>query len=147
MGVNYNQYCLVGIRIDEDDAKKIIKPAEYETQNRYDPRTGKVTNTVEVLVKDEQTVYEFEGFTYDDDFYGFIESLAKKHKLDYAVNEQVCPYGVVGFSLGTQEDYGRVTLLECEEEISDILLSVDTLKDIFPNMEDEIEIHFVTSVG
>ena len=144
MGVNYDQYCLVGIEVEEESCRKVLKPAEYETQNRYNPRTGEVTHQEKVLVREEEYVYEFNGKEYDDYFYSFVESVASENDLRCAVDQE-SGFGVVGFSLGDSTDYGRADLLTGSESIKRVLDLVDRLKEIFP--DHEVSIHFVTNVG
>jgi len=66
MSINYTQVCIIGIKLSLQDLEVVTSPAVYELQNRYDVKTGKIKKTENVLVKQKEYHYEFEGKIYKE---------------------------------------------------------------------------------
>lgn len=142
MGTNYEQQCIVGFMLGDDEAKHILSPAVYEEQARYNTRTGKQTHTEKVLVKEEDYVYRFgdcEGY----DLYDLGNTIANKHNVDFFHDDD--GYLFIGKFVGETNDYGRVDLLEDTVSFSLLQSLREDVQDIFKDQC--IELHFVTSVG
>jgi hypothetical protein len=146
MGVNYQQKCMVGIEIPLSDITVVVAEATYEDQNRYNPKTGKITGTERVLVRESELKYVFMGKE-SDDWYSMIEDLAKELDLDsyiqngdYDGEEYFC----IGTFVGDEDDMGRVDLLTGSVEISYLVKLMTELKDILPG---DISLHFLSSAG
>jgi hypothetical protein len=142
MSCNFTQICIVGIAIEEDNAKVILSEAIYEDQPVYDTRTGKVLKTQRVTVKDEESHYAFDGET-GYDLWTLGESLAKKYDISYTVDDDKCLY--LGYKIGDQEDCGRVDLLTGYVNVSEIRSNQIAIESIFPDYE--AAVFFVTHVG
>jgi len=125
MGTNYNQYCIVGIKLHADDIRHVVSPDEFEEQPRYDTKTGKVSHLEKVLVKKESVIMKYRDFQIDyDSIFEFGEELVLHYKeslpeLTY-VSDQDNDYVVIGLFLLSSESYGRVELLEGSSSISEI---------------------------
>lgn len=145
MGVNYDQKCMIGLRVDIDDIKVVISEAVYEDQNRYDSRTGKVTHVEKVLVEEERSRYEFMGEAHGEwEVLGY--NVARKLKLqcytEYGYYDQD-KFFCIGEFIGESDDCGNVDLLSGE-------LSLSEISEIFErvgNILGPVSLHFLNSVG
>lgn len=122
MGIDYTQCCIYGLAIRKEDVKTVISPAKYEKQNRYNPKTGKVTHTENTLVKEAEESYSIFGVN-EESFHELGWALAKAFP-ELAV---YVPYDedviYLGYNVADSEGGGRVTLLRgfiCLEELSDL---------------------------
>lgn len=142
MGVDYSQYCIIGIKVLIDDLKVLTSPAVYEEQNRYDPKTGKVIGTERVLVKEEESHYVWDGKIYEeyDDLcqIEFDESIGTD---TYFIDDHI----YFGYSIGSNKDYGRVDLIDDELTLEFIQEKFDQIRKRFPDYP--VQMHFVASVG
>lgn len=144
MGVNYDQKCMVGIEVALSDITVVVSEAVYEDQNRYNPKTGKITGTERVLVKKEELKYVFMGEE-SDDWYCMIENLADKLGLDsYVPRSDDEQYFYIGTLVGDEQDMGRADLLTGSVEISYLVKLMTELKDKLPG---DISLHFLSSAG
>lgn len=140
MGVNYSQYCYLGLVFDLDEIEFVESPAEYKLEDRYDTRTGKVTHQEEVLVKEEVCYYKINDvkFEHPDDY-------RAKHfdaRFD-SYNDRI----YVGYKIGNFHDYGRVDLLEGSVCLDNLTKMSDKIKEAFPEYKDKVMLHFFNSVG
>jgi hypothetical protein len=146
MGVNYQQKCMVGIEVPLSDITVMVAEATYEDQNRYNPKTGKITGTERVLVRESELKYVFMGKE-SKYWQGMIEDLAEELGLDSYIQEGNF-YGWESFCIGTfigdERDMGRVDLLEGSVEISYLVKLMTELKDKLPG---DISLHFLSSAG
>lgn len=140
MGVNYDQKCMVGIEIYVSDIKVIIEEAVYENQNRYDSRTGKITKTERVLVKEEDAVYVLMGKKYSDRD-SLAKDIAEDLGLDYSIEDD---YFYIGEFVGEENGMGNVDMLTGSVEISYLVKLMTELKDKLPG---DISLHFLSSAG
>ena len=116
MGTNYGQNCMVGIRLERDDLKKVISPEEYRDEPRYDTRTGKQIKTERIIVKNEVFVYEVFGKEYDDLYEVEIDGLVCRSNFDPDKR-----YGFfIGLDIGEDLDCGRVELLQGSLSLAEI---------------------------
>lgn len=146
MGVNYDQKCMVGIEVPLSDITTVVEEAVYENQNRYNPKTGKITGTERVLVKEEVLKYSFMGRE-SGNWCAMIESLADEIGLDSYIQEGNCPgeeYFCIGKFIGDNNDMGRADLLTGSVEISYLVRLMTELKDTLPG---NISLHFLSSAG
>jgi hypothetical protein len=143
MGINYTQYAIVGVKFDTNSLLVIDSPAVYEEQKRYDTRTGKVIKTEKVLVKEEESHYEFNYKKYDDLWE--IESEYSKEKETRVIIIEDGLY--IGYPIGekTFVNYGRADLLNESVSYSDLVDIFEKAKIRFSTME--VSLHFVASVG
>ena len=141
MGINYTQYAIIGVEFDIDSLLVIDSPAVYEEQKRYDTKTGKVIKTEKVLVKEEESHYEFDGEKYYDIWE--IESKYSKEKGLKAMVIENTLY--IGYPVGEKTDYGRADLLNERVCYSDLVDIFEKAKIRFSNMG--VSLHFVVSVG
>jgi hypothetical protein len=146
MGVNFQQKCIVGIEVPLSDITVVVAEATYEDQNRYNPKTGKITGTERVLVRESELKYVFMGRE-SDYWQGMIENLADELDLDSYIQEGNSDdeaYFCIGKFVGDERDMGRVDLLEGSVEISYLVKLMSELKDILPG---NISLHFLSSAG
>lgn len=145
MGVNFHQKCMVGIEVALSDITVVVSEAVYEDQNRYNPKTGKITGTERVLVKEEELKYVFMGEE-SDDWYCMIENIAEELGIDSYIQEgdDVDAYFCIGTFVGDEQDMGRADLLTGSVEISYLVKLMTELKDKLPG---DISLHFLSSAG
>jgi hypothetical protein len=139
MGINYRQSCILGICLERNDIKRVISPEKYRDEPRFDPRTGKQTHTERVFEKYEECVYEIMGVEYEDFYSIEIEDL----DVSFSDEEEV----YIGKRLGNTLDCGRVDLLNESHSFTEIQ---DMAKEVSEKLRvplEELELHFVTSVG
>lgn len=140
MGVNYRQYCVIGIKISIEDIKVVTSPAVYEEQNRYDSKTGKVKGTVRVLVKHEQSHYKWDGKVYeeyDDLRYIKYDGSIKTYGTDKHI--------YFGYFIDANEDCGNVDLIEDELTLEFIQEQFDLVSKRFPDYP--VKMYFVSYAG
>ena len=146
MGVNYRQKCMMGIEVALSDITVVVSEATYEDQNRYNPKTGKITGTERVLVKEEELKYVFMGKEYDG-WYDMIGDLADELELCSSIQEGNCPeetYFYIGTFVGDEQEMGNVDMLTGSVEISHIVKLAEELKSKLPG---DISHHFLSSAG
>lgn len=66
MGLDIHQHAIVGIKLSSEDIKKVISPAIYEDQPRYDTKTGELKRYERVLVKEEKSVFAIGPYEFRD---------------------------------------------------------------------------------
>jgi hypothetical protein len=142
MGINYHQYAILGIRIDESDIKYIESPAFYENQNRYNTTTGQVKGTERVKVKDEVSYCMFMGTKYDE-LYDIEYDKKYEELIANFDSEENCLY--LGVEVCDTKDFGRANLLDGGVSISELKDSAEIVKKYFPDLE--IKLYFFSSVG
>lgn len=140
MGVDYHQYCMIGIKIPVEDLKVVTSPAVYEDQNRYDSKTGKVKGTERVLVKDEEYHYEWDGKVYEEPY-----DLGEIEYDDPVETYHLDDYLYFGYMIDEDEDYGRVNLLEGELTLELIQERFDLISKKFPDYP--VKMYFMSRVG
>lgn len=139
MSINYNQSCLVGVKLYYKDLTVIDSPAEYQLQDRYDTRTGKITWQESILVKSEEWHIEFNGKAYDD-----YNEIANDYGLDYIEDYQDgCVY--IGAEINvSQPNFGRADLLKGQ-------LCLDAIQKLFKRVEKVLnmpaKMYFIPRVG
>lgn len=140
MGINYQQYVIIGISVDLEDLKVIDKPAVYESQNRYNPKTGAVSHTEQVLVSEEESHIEFMGKSYEDyyDIAKYFRGLTQ-----YIDHDEKIMY--LGFEPFETTDYGRADLINSELDILEFQEFVNNAQKIFP--DHLIKMYFIAEVG
>jgi hypothetical protein len=138
MGVNYSQYCYLGLAFDLDEIHFIESPAEYKLEDRYDVKTGKVTHQEKVLVKEEVSYYKINGANFEDP-----DDFNIKNFETISNNDRI----YVGYSIGNFRDYGRVDLLEGSISLDELIKMSNEIKNAFPDYKDKVMIHFFNSVG
>lgn len=145
MGVNYRQKCMVGIEVALSDITVVVSEAVYEDQNRYNPKTGKITGAEIVLVKEEELKYVFMGEE-SDDWCCMIENIAEELGIDSYIQEgdDGDAYFCIGTFVGDEQDMGRADLLTGSVEISYLVKLMTELKDKLPG---DISLHFLSSAG
>lgn len=143
MGVNYCQYCILGIKVKIANLKHIISPAEYADQARYDTRTGKQISTERVLVKEEDYEYRFMGYSGDSDlFYTLPDDLGLGGGVD-----QDGEFFYMGYKIGDDTDYGRVEMLCGSLSLDDIQEKISELAPILNVDLEQIQLHFFSYEG
>lgn len=143
MGTNYSQYCMVGVRFDKDDLKKIISPIEYRDEPRYDTRTGKQIRTERILVKEEDFVYEVLGVEYDDLSEVEIDGLDCRENSD---PDEIGDF-FIGLDIGDNYDCGRVELLQGSVSLGEISEKAKIVSEKLNVPIEDVGVHFITSVG
>ncbi len=139
MGVNFQQYCLIGRSYKLADLEVVDSEEITEKQPRYDSKTGKVKSHETVIVKEEESHYELLGTSVEDPYE--FEELFKKMGLKAIVDDTSIH---VGQLLGRNKDFGRVELLDGTVELdklSTIVTKVEKLLKVTPH------IIFCSSVG
>ena len=140
MGVNYGQYCIIGVSLCREDCEKINSEAVFEGQKRYDTKTGKVCKIEKVLVKEEDVEYSAFGIT-EDGWWKLYNALGEEFPhLDLVyVKDDI----LLGKKAGVTYDCGRVELLSGEVSIRQILQDAEEVKAALGDVE--IGLHFETS--
>jgi hypothetical protein len=144
---------MVGIEVALSDITVVVAEATYEDQNRYNPKTGKITGTKRVLVRESELKYVFMGKE-SKYWQGMIEDLAEELGLDSYIQEGNFD-GEESFCIGTfigdehdisigSSSLGRVDLLEGSVEIGYLVKLMTELKDKLPG---DISLHFLSSAG
>lgn len=141
MGTNYGQTCMVGVRFERNALKKIISPAEYRDEPRYDTWTGKQTGTERILVKREYFVYEVFGVEYDH-LYG-VEIKGLYCNDGYGEGDGV----FIGIKIGDEYDCGRVDLLQGSVSLKEISEKAKIVSEKLNVPIEDIGVHFITYVG
>jgi len=139
MGINYRQSCILGICLEEDEIKKVISPAKYRDEPRFDPRTGKQTHTERILEKYEEYVYEVFNVQYQD-LYGI-----QVHGLDTVVDNDEVLY--IGIHIGDHFDGGRADLLQGSFSLSETDNKAKMIAEKLGVDHEDIELHFIASIG
>lgn len=140
MGVNYRQYCVIGIKIPIEDIKVVTSPAVYEEQNRYDSKTGKVKGTERVLVKHEQSHYKWDGKVYeeyDDLRYIKYDGSIKTYDTDKHI--------YFGYFIDANEDCGKADLIDDKLTLEFIQEQFDLVGKRFPGYP--VKMYFVSYAG
>lgn len=139
MGVDYTQYCLVGVRVNVQDINVIVEEAVYEYQNRYDTKTGKITHVEKVLVKSQVS-----KFVFNDKEYKSISNI----EYDYEDMIFVYNYDENAFYLGIPVTdpsyYGPFHFLEgffLKEEI------LELFEEASKKLNGPVQMHFISSIG
>ena len=138
MSVNFSQKMIIGTKIYHDELKVVTEKAQYEDQNRYDTRTGKIIKTVSVLIKDEEYHYEFLNKKYDDIF--DIDHDFPELNL-YYFDE----YIILGWEILKPKDLGRVDLIQGKISLEEFTEAFKKVKDILPTSE--IECYLDYNIG
>lgn len=150
MGINYSQYAVYGFVIKKADCYYVAAPAVTEKQNRYDTKTGKISHTQEVVVKEEEGYYLFSGRKYDEFFALYedmVETLASRDiDIVYVTDDEYNSVLYVGRILGKSVDCGRADLLAGPPYSLHELTDLDQwLRSEFPH--DEPALHFFAEIG
>lgn len=128
MGINYSQYILVGTKVDKDSIKVIKEPSQYEIQNRYDTRTGKIVRQEKVLIKQEEYVFKFLNKEYDDIYE--IENDFPDLKL--LIFDE---YIILGMNILNKESFDRVDLITGKFNIEQLTEFFNKVQRILPSCE------------
>lgn len=142
MGVHYFQYCFIGIKVPIDDLLVVTSPAVYEEQNRYDPKTGKVKGTERVLVKEEESHYEWDGKVYEE--YDDLRQIEPDKSIGIDVR-LIDDHLYFGYSVDADEDCGNVDLIEDELTLEFIQEQFDLVSKRFPDYP--VKMYFLYNAG
>lgn len=147
MGVNFYQSVILGVEIKEEDCYVLISPAEYELQNRYDPKTGKVVGQENVLIKPEEYKYSFAGVDFEE-FYDFEEAFKKvlNPKLSFICKGDGSS-NYIGYMLGESEDYGNVDLVKGSISVSELVKMEHELQSLFNEYKLSVKLFFISDAG
>lgn len=143
MGLDYEQICIFGFKVK--NCKKIIAPAVYKKQNRYDPKTGKRTHKENVLVQYEESVceaFDIQGESVDELCYNLGQHYANfNFQYEFGNNNTI----YVGFVLGESNDYGRVHLVGGRVFLDKLKSMEEVLKKEFGEVD--CAVYFLQSIG
>lgn len=130
MGVEYYQYCIVGLSFSEDEVKTILQPKETELQNRYDTRTGKVIKQERVVIKEEISEYNLAGYksTCPYDLANQIDR-DDEHLSCWFIDDVF----YIGIQLTAANPHGRVELLEDVISLKEIMEKFDKANEFLVN--------------
>ena len=147
MGVNYRQYCMLGIKVTEDECLKVISPAIYADEPRFDTKTGKQVSTEKVLREEADEIYKWRDF--ESYYFGGLSFQINNEYINTEIDAvEACGYGslYIGVHISSTMDCGRVELLEGEVSLEEI---EDYTQDLIQNGfgRKEIGLHFFGSVG
>ena len=150
MGVDYTQYCILGIRLDVDDIKIVTDEEVYEDQPRYNTKTGEMTKMVSILVKEEQYHYEYAGFT-DECLWDLGEQIEKKLDDENISVQHGGEYDssiYIGKKIGeSSEGYCKADLLDGSIDLEDLFLDAEKMAVELEVDPSKIELHFVKHIG
>jgi hypothetical protein len=141
MGVNYTQHCIIGIKLNLKDLEVVTSPAIYELQNRYDVKTGKINKTENVLVKQKEYHYEFEGKIYKE-YYAW--EIVEQSGFDGYTDEYRSRTIFLGFKIKAQ-GHGNVDLIKEELTLDTIKEKFELMQKRFPNHP--IKMYFFPDIG
>lgn len=145
MGVNFTQYCILGLEVDCDELKVVTSPEKYESQPRYNTKTGEITHRECVVIQEEQSHYEFLGCV-DECIYELGLQLEDMYDIDF-IYDNDCNVMYLGKKLGDEYDCGRVDLLSGYENIPTVVeWSKELAKTLHCNLDD-ITLNFTSHVG
>lgn len=139
MGVDYTQYCLVGVRVNVQDINVVVKEAVYEDQNRYDIKTGKITHVEKVLVKSQVSKFVFNNKEYKDIYN--IENDYEDMIFVYNYDENAF---YLGIPVTDPNYYGPFHFLEgllLKEEI------LELFEEASKKLNGPVQMHFISRVG
>jgi len=145
MGIDYNQSCILGIKIEESDYAVCTKETVWKSEKRYDRKTGeRIEDERSVVTEAEYIVSYMDVEGYDE--WDLAEKLAKKLGLTYCMDDNGTGCDIyIGYSLGGSDDYGRVDLIDGSVSMEDFASKLSKLTTIFNS--EKIELHFVSSAG
>lgn len=150
MGTNFSQSVVFGISANIEDIKVVSRPAEYKMQDRYDPRTGKITHQENVCVKYEEYFYDFCGQIASEldmlelEIREAYPDVSLWTDYDFGKESQV----VVGIGVGENEDMGRVELVRGSVSVEELEILRSKLESYFPDISpDQFKLHFIPYVG
>jgi len=145
MGVDYNQYCYVGFKVDIEDLEVVVTPEVTEDQPQYDTKTGEITHYDTVVIKDEESHYKFYDLILedaDDMTYDIEERYDVSCHHDY--DEETL---LVGVEIGQElkEGWSRINLLDGEFSFDELNEIKNKVQEKFPDRE--ISLVFYSHVG
>ena len=154
MGVDYYQKAIVGVKLSVKDLKKVVSPAIYEDQPRYDTKTGKVKGHERVLVKQEQSVYAIGPYEFKDQY----SIQFNKHELyvdlrdEGNTSDEVIYIGLTA-PIDMDKDMGvDGEFLDGSISLSGLSDAIDEVREKFRELElydlmKDVELHFYTYVS
>jgi hypothetical protein len=143
MSVNFTQKCIIGIKLSREDVINVVSEPIYETQSRYDIKTGKETSKSKVLVKEGEESFDFMGYS-SYDLYELGEVISSNTDLNCITCGEE-EYLYIGKKIGDNHDYGRADLIEGSISSYNAISAIQDVRNIFPSYE--VSLHFITHVG
>ena len=142
MSVNYTQYCIYGIHLEEKNYRTVISPAEYEMQNRYDTKTGKIIRQEKVLVKNNVIKYEVFGV----EEYGWWE-LCDGLEEQFPCLDVVQDEDSIFIGQGIGDSHGdRIELIEGDVTLEELKAYHEEVKEQLNVRDEELSLHFFTRI-
>ena len=154
MGIDYYQQAIVGIRFSSLAFRRIINAPIWETQNRYDTKTGKVSGTEQVLVKEAEYEWYFPNTeividAQDVSNRGLLWAIIQASHIDLDILE-IEDYIYMGKRIHSTKSYGRFHPLEgyySFEELEEIKqLALDNLCKIGYNKPEQFGLYFIPEI-
>lgn len=151
MGLDIYQKAIVGVKLSVKDLKKVISPAIYHEQARYDTKTGEVKGYERVLVKQEQSVYAVGPYEFKDQ-HSIQFKKNNKDELRVSANEYFVYIGLdapvdidrdAGIS-GTILK-GSISLMKLESVMVEVKNKLFHLG--LNDLASKVELHFFTDVS
>lgn len=139
MGIDYTQYCLVGVRVNIQDINVVVKEAVYEDQNRYDTKTGKITHVEKVLVKSQVSKFVFNNKEYENIYN--IENDYKNMTFLYNYDESAFYLGIPVKEPNSYGSFHSLTGFFLKEEI------LELFEEASKKLNRPVQMHFISSVG
>lgn len=167
VGLDIYQKAIVGVKLSVKDLKKVISPAIYHEQARYDTKTGEVKGYERVLVKKEQSVYAVGPYEFKDQ-HSIQFKKNNKHELYVGHREEsdTSNHLYSHFNKTTESVYIGLTapidisgdggidgeLLDGSISLFKLENAIDKVKGKFEELNlheliDKVELHFYTDVS
>lgn len=151
MGLDIYQKAIVGVKLSVKDLKKVISPAIYHEQARYDTKTGEVKKYERVLVKQEQSVYAIGPYEFEDQW-SIRFKKNNKDELRVSADEYFVYIGLDA-TVDIDRDAGiSGTILKGSISLSGLSKIIGEVQGKFIELNlheliDKVELHFYTDVS
>lgn len=152
MGLDIYQNAIVGVKLSVKDLKKVISPAIYHEQPRYDTKTGEVKGYERVLVKQEQSVYAVGPYEFKDQH---SIQFKKNDKYELDVSYKSDDFVYIGLDAPVDIDReagisgtilkGSISLMKLESVMVEVKNKLFHLG--FNDLASKVELHFFTDVS
>lgn len=152
MGLDIYQKAIVGVKLSVKDLKKVISPAIYHEQARYDTKTGEVKGYERVLVKQEQSVYAVGPYEFKDQH---SIQFKKNNKYELGVSYKSDDFVYIGLTAPIDMDGDTGVdgeFLDGSISLSGLSNAIDQVREKFRELElydlmEDVELHFYTDVS
>lgn len=151
MGLDIYQNAIAGVKLSLEDIKKVISPAIYENQPRYDTKTGELKRHERVLVKEEKSVYKVGPYEFKNLW--DIQFFKKDNYKLYVNTKDDFIYIGLEVPIGLDENAGidgeilngSISLMKLESVMVEVKNKLFDLG--LRDLESKVELHFFTDIS